>query len=62
MLYLWIERVGVSYDRLRANGQDSALVGISVLDDKGAVVTPSHIVLNFNITGPAVIYGTGNGV
>ncbi len=60
-LDMWIEPVGEGYARLRADGQDSALVGVLVRDAQGNALSNSNIQVSFNITGGALIYGTGNG-
>ena len=61
-LKVWIEEVGHDYDQLRANGQDSAIIGISVVDSNGAFVVGADNQLFFAVDGPGLIYGTGNGI
>ena len=56
---LWVE--DVSGTCLQFDGQDAVLVGIALIDAKGMTVTSADVQLNFTISGPAVIYGTGNG-
>ena len=60
-LDMWIEPVGENYNHLQADGQDTALVGVLVRDLQGNALSTPNIQVSWNITGPGLIYGTGNG-
>ncbi|MDA3883700.1 MAG: DUF4982 domain-containing protein [Bacteroidales bacterium] len=44
-----------------ANGQDMAIVTVSVVDKQGNPVPDAHIPIHFSIDGPGKIIGVGNG-
>eukprot|EP01121_Diplochlamys_sp_Union-15-3_P011256 TRINITY_DN323_c0_g1_i1.p1 TRINITY_DN323_c0_g1~~TRINITY_DN323_c0_g1_i1.p1 ORF type:complete len:779 (-),score=173.01 TRINITY_DN323_c0_g1_i1:14-2350(-) len=46
---------------INANGQDVALVAVSVVDSKGRVVQTASNEVTFSVSGPGFIAGTGNG-
>ena len=46
---------------IAADGQDVALLRVSVVDADGHVVPNASPLLNFTVTGAGTIYGVGNG-
>ena len=48
-------------DAIRADGEDVAIVNVSVRDANGLVVPTASDVIRFAVSGPGVILGVGNG-
>lgn len=63
-LHAWVETAyagGRDGSVVAADGQDAALVGVSLLDAAGVLVPNSDVNVTFTVTGPARILGTANG-
>lgn len=54
-------RLTVDRARIRADGQDVAVVGVSVLDREGRVVPTADQRIRFEVSGAARLIGMGNG-
>jgi len=54
------ERV-VGTSGIRADGQDVAMIELSILDSKQQIVPTAMNLISFTISGPGRIYGVGNG-
>ncbi len=48
-------------EAIRADGQDVAVVNVSVRDSNGLVVPTANRLIRFNVSGPGAILGVGNG-
>jgi len=46
---------------LKSNGRDLCYIRVRLLDKQGILVTNKDMKIHFNVTGPAVIAGVGNG-
>jgi len=47
--------------KIMADGQDVALIKVSVIDSQGRAVPDASNVINFTVTGNGSLYGVGNG-
>ena len=54
-------RLTVDRARIRADGDDVALVSVSVLDREGRAVPTADPLVSFQVSGPARLIGMGNG-
>jgi len=54
------ERV-VGASGIRADGQDVAMVEVSIVDAQGRIVPTASNSLSFSVSGPGRVYGVGNG-
>jgi len=48
-------------DGLIADGQDTALVAVAIIDNKGNVVPTASNLVSFTVSGPGKLIGLGNG-
>jgi beta-galactosidase len=62
-LHLWVEDgfLNSTSGVLAANGNDAALIGVSLLDANGVLVPNADVNVTFTVSGPARILGTANG-
>jgi len=54
-------RVSGPFGAIKADGADVALVRVEVQDEDGNFVPSANHNISFSVTGPATIYGVGNG-